>query len=221
MHISVNKPTSIGSRLSPGRCEVIIWTSAWITVNWNIKDTFQWNLKRNSYIFIQENAFENAVYKIAGILSRSQVLIKHDDNSTYTLYQKCHSSLDLWTWVLVCECKFSCLLTLQFIWYMVCCVLWSMRYEPLNLSSTRGPSRVCITPVTFPYRIWAIIPGVCWNDLWSLQHQAHIIRLITFCHMHLQHYSISSCEASSKCNLASRSIVGHVPTTTRAKISIS
>ena len=27
----------------------------------------QWNLKQNSYIFIQENAIENVVYKMAAI----------------------------------------------------------------------------------------------------------------------------------------------------------
>ena len=29
---------------------------------------FQWNLKQNSYIFIQENAFENVIYETAAIL---------------------------------------------------------------------------------------------------------------------------------------------------------
>ena len=32
----------------------------------------RWNLKRNSYIFIQENAFENIVCEMAAILSRPQ-----------------------------------------------------------------------------------------------------------------------------------------------------
>ena len=31
-----------------------------------------WNLKRNSYIFIQENVFENVIWKTAAILSRPQ-----------------------------------------------------------------------------------------------------------------------------------------------------
>ena len=35
-------------------------------------EQIQWNLNRNSYIFIQENAFENVVWKMAAILSRSQ-----------------------------------------------------------------------------------------------------------------------------------------------------
>ena len=35
-------------------------------------NTFQWNYKRNSYIFIQENAFENVAWRIAAILSRPQ-----------------------------------------------------------------------------------------------------------------------------------------------------
>ena len=41
-------------------------------INSNIRNTFQWNLERNSYIFIQENAFENFVCELATILSRPQ-----------------------------------------------------------------------------------------------------------------------------------------------------
>ena len=33
---------------------------------------FQWNLDRNSYTFIQENAFEDVVWKMAAILPRPQ-----------------------------------------------------------------------------------------------------------------------------------------------------
>ena len=36
------------------------------------ENKFQWNLNQNSYIFIQENAFENVVWKMAAILSRPQ-----------------------------------------------------------------------------------------------------------------------------------------------------
>ena len=32
----------------------------------------QWNLNRNLYIFIKENAFENVVWKMAAMLSRPQ-----------------------------------------------------------------------------------------------------------------------------------------------------
>ena len=39
----------------------------------------QWNLNRNSYIFIQENAFENVVWKRAGILFRPQY---HNESQT-------------------------------------------------------------------------------------------------------------------------------------------
>ena len=33
---------------------------------------FQWNFKRNSYVFIQENAFENVIWEMATTLSRLQ-----------------------------------------------------------------------------------------------------------------------------------------------------
>ena len=56
-HICVNKLTIIGSDndLSLG-----------------LRKTFRWNFKRNSYIFIQENSFENVVWEVATILSRPQ-----------------------------------------------------------------------------------------------------------------------------------------------------
>ena len=44
----------------------------WNIVNSNLRNKLQWNRKRNLYIFIQENAFENVVWKMAAILSRHQ-----------------------------------------------------------------------------------------------------------------------------------------------------
>ena len=44
----------------------------WNIVNWNLRNKLQWNLKRNSYIFIHKNAFENVVCEMAAICSRPQ-----------------------------------------------------------------------------------------------------------------------------------------------------
>ena len=41
----------------------------WNIVNSTLRNRFQWNLNQNSYIFIQENLFENVVWKMAAILS--------------------------------------------------------------------------------------------------------------------------------------------------------
>ena len=46
----------------------------WNIVNLAIWNKLQWNLKRNWYIFIQENAFENVVRKLAAILSPPQCI---------------------------------------------------------------------------------------------------------------------------------------------------
>ena len=46
----------------------------WNVFNSNRGNKLQWNLKRNKYIFIQENAFENVVCEMAGILFRPQCL---------------------------------------------------------------------------------------------------------------------------------------------------
>ena len=44
----------------------------WNIVKWTLGNKLHWNFNRNSYIFIQENAFEKVVWKMAAILSRSQ-----------------------------------------------------------------------------------------------------------------------------------------------------
>ena len=43
-------------------------------VDWTLRNKLQWNFKRNSYIFIQENAFENVVWKMAAICLGLNVL---------------------------------------------------------------------------------------------------------------------------------------------------
>ena len=46
-------------------------------VNLTLRNKIQWNLNRNSYFFINENAFENVVWKIAAILYLPQHM-NHD-----------------------------------------------------------------------------------------------------------------------------------------------
>ena len=41
-------------------------------VNLDLLNKLQWNIKQNSYVFIQENAFESVVCNMAAILSRTQ-----------------------------------------------------------------------------------------------------------------------------------------------------
>ena len=45
---------------------------SWNIVNWTLRNKLQWNLNRNSYIFIQENTFEHVIWKMAAILSGTQ-----------------------------------------------------------------------------------------------------------------------------------------------------
>ena len=70
-HICVSKLTIISSDngLSPRRRQAIIWTNAGILL---IRNEIQWNFNRNSYVFIQENAFENVVCEMAATLFRPQ-----------------------------------------------------------------------------------------------------------------------------------------------------
>ena len=44
----------------------------WNIVNSTLRNKLQWNINRNWCIFIQENAFENVVWKMAAILSQPQ-----------------------------------------------------------------------------------------------------------------------------------------------------
>ena len=74
-HICVSKIRSIiGSDkgLSPVRCQTIIWSNAGILSIETPGANFSEILSNFFYIFIQENAFENVVWKIAAILSCSQ-----------------------------------------------------------------------------------------------------------------------------------------------------
>ena len=71
-HICVGNLTIIGldDGLSPGHYLIQCWS----IVNWNITNKFQWNLKRNLYIFIPKNALENVVCEMASICLGLNVL---------------------------------------------------------------------------------------------------------------------------------------------------
>ena len=49
-----------------------VLNQCWNIVDLNLRNRLQWNLKRISYIFIQANAFENAVWEMVAILSWPQ-----------------------------------------------------------------------------------------------------------------------------------------------------
>ena len=53
--------------LSPLWHQAIIWTNAGIILITSLRKKLQLNLRRNSYIFIQQNTFQNAVCKIVAI----------------------------------------------------------------------------------------------------------------------------------------------------------
>ena len=58
----------------------------WYIVNWTPRNKLQWNLKRNSYVFIQENRFENVARKATVILSRLQYVKPGFCKNRYTHY---------------------------------------------------------------------------------------------------------------------------------------
>ena len=73
-HICVNKLTITGSGngLSPGRGQAIIWTNAGILLIGPLETNFSELFIEKLNIFIQENSFENVVWKMAAILCRPQ-----------------------------------------------------------------------------------------------------------------------------------------------------
>ena len=76
-HICVSKLSIHGSDngLSPGRRN-----QCWNIVNLILGNKLHWNLNRNQYIFIQENAFENVVWKVLAICLGLNVLRDYNDN---------------------------------------------------------------------------------------------------------------------------------------------
>ena len=68
--ICVSKLTIIGSDngLSPGWRKDIYLNKSWNIINWNLRNKVKWNLKQNSYIFIQEDAHDNIVCELVSIL---------------------------------------------------------------------------------------------------------------------------------------------------------
>ena len=73
-HVYIGKLTIIGSDngLSLRRHQAIIWTNAGVLLNGPLGTNFSEILDCNSYIFIQQNAFENAVYEMVSISSQPQ-----------------------------------------------------------------------------------------------------------------------------------------------------
>ena len=74
MHICVSKLTIIGSDngLSPDRHQAMIWTDDGILLIGPLGTSFSEILIEIHAFFIQENAFENVVWKMAAILFQPQ-----------------------------------------------------------------------------------------------------------------------------------------------------
>ena len=64
MHTCIDEQTIIGSDngLSPGRRKAINLNQCWNIINRTLGNKLQLNLNQNLYIFIQENALENAIW---------------------------------------------------------------------------------------------------------------------------------------------------------------
>ena len=85
-HICVGKLTIIGSNngLLPERRQAIIWTNAGILLI-----GLQWNINRNSNIFIEENTFENVVCEMLFISYRPQCVNPITDALAIDIHKTC------------------------------------------------------------------------------------------------------------------------------------
>ena len=70
-HICVSKLTITGSDDGLSQPNHYL-NQCWNIVNWTLTNKLQWNVNRNSYIFIQENVSKNVVCKMADMLSQPQ-----------------------------------------------------------------------------------------------------------------------------------------------------
>ena len=70
-HICVGKLANIGSDNYLNQC--------WNIVNWPLRNKLQWIFNRNSYIFIEENMFENVVCEMLFISSRPHWAVGYMD----------------------------------------------------------------------------------------------------------------------------------------------
>ena len=69
-----------------------------MNVNWNLRNKHQWNLKWNSHILIQENAFENVVCEMAAIFSQPQCvyILKPWQNGSHFSWQHFRTYFLVW-----------------------------------------------------------------------------------------------------------------------------
>ena len=74
MHLCISKQTIIGSDngLSPGRRQAINWTNAGLLSFGPLETNFSEILIKNQGFSFTKNAFENAVYEMAAILSKGR-----------------------------------------------------------------------------------------------------------------------------------------------------
>ena len=82
-HICVGNLTIIGSDngLSPGWGQAITWTNVGILLIGPLENKLQWNIHRNSYIFIQEDPFEKCGLKNGGLFCLGLNVLMHHHSS--------------------------------------------------------------------------------------------------------------------------------------------
>ena len=123
----------------------------WDIVNCTLTNKLRWNFNRNLYIFIQENVFENVVWKMVAILSRLRCLMSniHLMNTT-AVTEEYLIALNIMKFK-----RFQCRLKLHCV---MCC---DIHLNPLHAKIFRGTK----TYIYMIYTFCVIPPN--WHDTGS------------------------------------------------------
>ena len=120
------------------------------SVNLNHRKNFQWNIKWNSNIFIQETAFENVICKTAVILSRPQCVIMNYFLSNYRkVDHACNQSEYPISWAIVQAVAVRWYANLSYINHKLIGLTHCSLVVPLSVIdltlNVRGPSYLGLT----------------------------------------------------------------------------
>ena len=130
----------------------------WDIVNWTLRNKLQWNINQNSYIFIQENAFERVISEMSAILSQPSCVKKGGNGGT--------------GWPHICLQILSNALYIIFygMYSKILTVCFPLQTPCLQQKSklTEWTFNLCNHSFYIEYSIWCGTPGVSCMCSWLL-----------------------------------------------------
>ena len=130
----------------------------WNIVNLNLRNKFRWNLKRNSCIFVKENAFENVVYEMAFILSRPQC-VNIDFSNNYYLLCIATAKKKKKSWWQCIDATMICYTWYKYVWYNELKTWISKKKIPAKTNKKKHCTFYYTTPIIT--LDWSTLSGLC------------------------------------------------------------